>query len=286
MGDATSGPVRLSFNPQLRVEFRGATVTSDAGLLLPRELDERLGLDALIERHLTDPRTGHNRQFPLAASSVSRSTAGWPATRTPTTPSGWPRIRPFACWPRASGGKRASRSPRRSTGSRRRSSLRAELARTCSPQHGTDPARFDAIAQLECDSRYRQLREPGPRGTRADRRAPHSARAVLHPTAGGEPLDADSFSADCRAHRATRMASDVRTAQRLTRELDHRQEGCLQGWRSRVATLRDGLGQRRWRRKSGECDVSRKVERVGAASRGPSGSARGATHWSMSDIPA
>jgi len=65
MGDATSGPVRLSFNPQLRVEFRGATVTSDAGLLLPRELDERLGLSALIERHLSDPRTGYNRQFPL-----------------------------------------------------------------------------------------------------------------------------------------------------------------------------------------------------------------------------
>jgi Transposase DDE domain group 1 len=65
VGDATSGPIRLSFNPQLRVEFRGATVTSDAGLLLPRELDERLGLSALIEGHLTDPRTGHNRQFPL-----------------------------------------------------------------------------------------------------------------------------------------------------------------------------------------------------------------------------
>jgi Transposase DDE domain group 1 len=41
-------------------------VTSDAGLLLPRELDERLGLSALIEQHLTDPRTGQNRQFPLA----------------------------------------------------------------------------------------------------------------------------------------------------------------------------------------------------------------------------
>jgi len=65
MGDAASGPVRLSFNSQLRVEFRGATVTSDAGLLLPRELDERLGLSTLIERHLTDPRTGRNRQFPL-----------------------------------------------------------------------------------------------------------------------------------------------------------------------------------------------------------------------------
>ena len=65
MGDAEPGPIRLSFNPRLRVEFCGATVTSDAGLLLPRELDERLGLNALIERHLTDPRTGHNRQFPL-----------------------------------------------------------------------------------------------------------------------------------------------------------------------------------------------------------------------------
>ena len=65
MGDAKAGPVRRSFNPQLRVEFRGATVTSDARLLLPRELDERLGLSALIERHLTDPRTGHNYQFPL-----------------------------------------------------------------------------------------------------------------------------------------------------------------------------------------------------------------------------
>jgi hypothetical protein len=28
-------------------------------------LDERLGLSVLIDRHVTDPRTGHNRQFPL-----------------------------------------------------------------------------------------------------------------------------------------------------------------------------------------------------------------------------
>ncbi len=65
MGDAASGPIRVAFNSQLRVEFRGATVTSNAGLLLPRELNKRLGLDALIEQHLTDPRSGHNRQFPL-----------------------------------------------------------------------------------------------------------------------------------------------------------------------------------------------------------------------------
>jgi len=65
MGDATAGLCRLSFNPQLRVEFRGATVTSDAGLLWPREVDERLGVGTLIERNRTDPRTGRNRQFPL-----------------------------------------------------------------------------------------------------------------------------------------------------------------------------------------------------------------------------
>ena len=65
MSDAEAGPVRLSFNSQLRIEFHGATVTSDAGLLLPRELDERLGLGELIDRHLTDPRTGRNRQFSL-----------------------------------------------------------------------------------------------------------------------------------------------------------------------------------------------------------------------------
>ena len=67
MGDAEADPVRLSFNPQLRVEFQGAAVT---GLLLPRELDEHLGLSVLIDRHLTDPRTGRNSQFPLPASEL------------------------------------------------------------------------------------------------------------------------------------------------------------------------------------------------------------------------
>lgn len=58
MCDAASGPIRPSFNPQLRVELRGATVS----LLLARELDERLGLSARIEHHLSDPRTGRNTQ--------------------------------------------------------------------------------------------------------------------------------------------------------------------------------------------------------------------------------
>ena len=58
-------------------------MTSDAGLLLPRELDERLGLSALIERHLTDPRTGRNYQFPfpdLLRRSIYSRLAGYEDT--------------------------------------------------------------------------------------------------------------------------------------------------------------------------------------------------------------
>jgi hypothetical protein len=91
VGDATSGLCRLSFNPQLCVEFRGATVTSEAGLLVPRELDGRLGLGALIERHLTDLRSGRNRQVPLPdlfRQSISSRLAGY---EDPTMQSGWPR---------------------------------------------------------------------------------------------------------------------------------------------------------------------------------------------------
>jgi alkylation response protein AidB-like acyl-CoA dehydrogenase len=50
----------------LRVEFQGARVTSDGGLILVRELDERLGLSELMERHLSDSRRGKNIQLPLA----------------------------------------------------------------------------------------------------------------------------------------------------------------------------------------------------------------------------
>ena len=38
-------------------------MTSDAGLILVRELDERLGLDRIITEHLTDCRQGLNTQF-------------------------------------------------------------------------------------------------------------------------------------------------------------------------------------------------------------------------------
>ncbi len=66
MGEIQNQPFQLSFNASLKVDFQGSRVTSDAGLILVRELDERLGFGELIEQHLTDPRRGKNTQFPFA----------------------------------------------------------------------------------------------------------------------------------------------------------------------------------------------------------------------------
>jgi hypothetical protein len=66
MGDIQNQPFQLSFNASLKVDFQGSRVTSDGGLVLVRELDERLGFGELIEQHLTDSRRGKNTQFPFA----------------------------------------------------------------------------------------------------------------------------------------------------------------------------------------------------------------------------
>src|SRR5271154_903140 len=64
VGERQEQPFELSFNSRLRVNFQGSRVTSNGGLLLVRELDERLGFGELIERYLTDDRA-KNTQLPL-----------------------------------------------------------------------------------------------------------------------------------------------------------------------------------------------------------------------------
>ena len=49
MGEGQKQEFQLSFNRFLRVGFQGSRVTSDGGLILVRELDERLGFGELIE---------------------------------------------------------------------------------------------------------------------------------------------------------------------------------------------------------------------------------------------
>lgn len=66
LGETQNQPFQLSFNRFLRVDIQGSRVTSDCGLILVRELDERFGLSELIGDHLVDSRTRRNTQFPLA----------------------------------------------------------------------------------------------------------------------------------------------------------------------------------------------------------------------------
>ena len=74
MGEKQNQPFQLSFKPSLKVDFQGSRVTSDGGLLLVRELDERLGLSELIAEYLTDSR-GKNTQLPMANETGERKRA-------------------------------------------------------------------------------------------------------------------------------------------------------------------------------------------------------------------
>ena len=53
MGGRQNQPFQLSFNSWLKVDFQGSRVTSDGGLTLVRELDERLGFSQRIVQHLS-----------------------------------------------------------------------------------------------------------------------------------------------------------------------------------------------------------------------------------------
>ena len=59
-GEAKNGGIRLQFDRRLRLEFRGAKITSDAGLLAVRELDEMMGLTDMAADLIVEGRTGKN----------------------------------------------------------------------------------------------------------------------------------------------------------------------------------------------------------------------------------
>ncbi len=248
MGDEKSGPVRLSFNPQLRVESRGATVTSGARLLLPRGLDERLGLSALIERHLTDPRTRRNRQLPLSdlfRQSLYSRLAAYEDTNDAERLAVDPAFRTLASRERRERSVALTSTlhwfetdvlaeERNYQGLSRLNTdlvqqdatlpptrrVTLDIDSSESPVHGAqEQSAYNGHFESVCDHplflfspapRHPELvTDEPPAAAIQDRRAPHPACAVLHPPAGRKPSDADPLWADPRAHRATRVAPDL-----------------------------------------------------------------------------
>jgi len=65
-GESDDGSLRVDFDRRLRLEFHGSRITSDAGLLAYRELDDALGLAELAAASLSECRRGKNTRHLLA----------------------------------------------------------------------------------------------------------------------------------------------------------------------------------------------------------------------------
>ena len=83
MGDKIKEGLKVQFDKRLRLEFHGARITSDAGLLACRELDGALELAEAVPTYLRETREGRNVQHeivPLLRQSVYSRLAGYEDT--------------------------------------------------------------------------------------------------------------------------------------------------------------------------------------------------------------
>ncbi len=101
MGESSDTPLKLQFDRRVRLDFRGATITSDAGLLACRELDAALGLTETGNDCIHESRTGRNvqhRLLPLLRQSVYSRLAGYEDTNDAERLAQDPAMRVIVGW--------------------------------------------------------------------------------------------------------------------------------------------------------------------------------------------
>jgi len=101
MGESSYTPLKLQFDRRVRLDFRGATITSDAGLLACRELDAALGLTETANDYIHESRTGRNvqhRLLPLLRQSVYSRLAGYEDTNDAERLAQDPAMRVIVGW--------------------------------------------------------------------------------------------------------------------------------------------------------------------------------------------
>ena len=101
MDDGDNTPLRLQFNPKVRLEFHGATITSDAGLLPIRDLDDALGLTDIATDYIQESRSVrniHHHLVPLLRQSIYSRLAGHDDTNDAERLSQDPAMRVVVGW--------------------------------------------------------------------------------------------------------------------------------------------------------------------------------------------
>ena len=101
MGESSDTPLKLQFDRRVRLDFRGATITSDAGLLACRELDAALGLTETANDYIHESRSGRNvqhRLLPLLRQSVYSRLAGYEDTNDAERLAQDPAMRVIVGW--------------------------------------------------------------------------------------------------------------------------------------------------------------------------------------------
>ena len=64
-GEAQKGVIKHEFNRSVMIDFKGAKITSDAGVLMLREVDERFDVIGPMEDDIDDSRSPHHTRHTI-----------------------------------------------------------------------------------------------------------------------------------------------------------------------------------------------------------------------------